>query len=68
MSAASLVVVVLCLLCFLLDPRDYQGVLAAEGVRPHPGPDGVVAQAVDTIEEKLQRQKREDDRKKIEEG
>jgi len=68
MSAASVVVVALCLLCFLLDPRDYQVVLAAEGVHPHPGPDGVVMQAVETIEDKLQRQKRDDDREQVEEG
>ena len=65
---SSAFVVALCLLCFIVDPRDYQEVLAAEGVHPHPGPDpqqGVVMQAVETIEEKVQRQKRAEDREQV---
>ena len=57
MSSALVVVVALCLLCFQLDSRDYQIVLAAEGIHPNPGPDGGVMKAVETIEEKLQRLK-----------
>ena len=53
---------------FSARPRDYQVVLAAEGVHPHPGPDGVVMQAVETIEEKLQRLKRAEDREQAEGG
>ena len=49
-------------------PRDYQNVLASEGIHPNPGPCGDVKKAVETIEERLQRLKREEDREKAEEG
>ena len=68
LKMSSAFVVALCLLCFIVDPRDYQEVLAAEGVHPHPGPDpqqGVVMQAVETIEERVQRRKRAEDREQV---
>ena len=49
-------------------PRDYQVALAAEGIHPNPGPDGGVMKAVETIEERLQRLKRAEDREKAEGG
>ena len=49
--------VVAVLLCSLLDPRDPQQVIVAQGLPPHPGPEpGAVMQEVGVIEEKLQRQ------------
>ena len=60
--------VVAVLLCSLLDPRDPQQVIVAQGLPPRPGPDpGAVMQEVGVIEEKLQRQadeKPESSRKK----
>ena len=68
MSFLLVAVVALGLLCFQLDPRDYQNVLASEGIHPNPGPGGDVKKAVGTIEERLQRLKREEGREKNEEG
>ena len=49
--------VVAAVLCILLDPRDPQQVIIAQGLPPHPGPEqGAVMQEVEIIEEKLQRQ------------
>ena len=63
--------VVAVLLCSLVDPRDRQEVLAAEGIHPHPGPglqQGAVMQEVESIEERMQRQKRAEDREKVKGG
>ena len=55
--------VVVAFACLLLDPRDPRQVIIVEGVHPHPGPDhGIVKQAVETIEEAMQRRKRREDR------
>ena len=53
----SSLLVVAVLLCNLLDPRDPQQVIVAQGLPPHPGPEpGAVMQEVSIIEGKVQRQ------------
>ena len=68
MSLLLVAVVALGLVCFQLDPRDLQSVLACEGIHPNPGPDGVVKKEVEVIEERALRKGQEDARGKAEGG